>query len=48
MDGHVTFRLHQPKAVPAEVKLGDLHIRVDQLQVKVCQHEEHKSAERWR
>lgn len=40
------FRLHQPKTIPAEVKLRDLHVRVDQLKVKVHQHEEHKSAER--
>ena len=46
-DRHVVFRLHQPKAVPAEVKLGDLHVWVDQLQVKVHQHKEHESAERW-
>ena len=46
-DRHVVFRLHQPKAVPAEVKLGDLRVWVDQLQVKVRQHKEHESAERW-
>lgn len=45
-DGHVVFWLHQPEAVAAEVKLGDLRIRVDQLQVKACQREEHESAER--
>lgn len=45
-DGHVLFRLHQPKAVAAEVKLRDLRVRVDQLKVKVHQHEEHESAER--
>lgn len=47
-DGHVVFWLHQPEAVPAEVKLRDLHVGVDQLQVKVRQHKEHESAERWR
>lgn len=46
-DGHVVFRLHQPEAVPAEVKVGDLHVWVYQLQVKVHQHKEHESAERW-
>lgn len=45
-DGHVVFRLHQPEAVPAEVELRDLHVWVDQLQVKVHQHKEHESAER--
>lgn len=44
--GHIVFWLHQPKAVPAEVKLRDLHVGVDQLQVKVRQHKEHESAER--
>lgn len=46
-DRHVVFRLHQPEAVPAEIKFRDLHVGVDQLQVKVHQHEEHESAERW-
>lgn len=46
-DGHVVFRLHQPKAVPAEVKLRDLHVWVDHLQIKLCQHKKHESAERW-
>lgn len=45
-DGHVVFRLHQPEAVAAEVELGGLRIRVDQLQVKACEHEEHEPAER--
>ena len=46
-DGHVVFWLHQPEAIPAEVKLGDVHVRGDQLQVKVRQHKEHESGERW-
>lgn len=46
-DGHVVFWLHQPEAIPAEVKLGDVHVRGDQLQVKVRQHKEHESRERW-
>ena len=45
-DRHVVFRLHQPEAVPAEVKLGDVHVRGDQLQVKLRQHKEHESGER--
>lgn len=45
-DGHVVFWLHQPEAIPAEVKLRDLRVWVDQLKVKVHQHKEHKSAER--
>lgn len=47
-NGHILFWLHQAKAVSAEVKLRDLCVLAAQLQVKVSQQENHKSAGRKR
>lgn len=45
-NGHILFWLHQAKAVSAEVKLRELCVLAAQLQVKVSQQENHKSAGR--
>lgn len=42
---HVVFWLHQPEAVPAEVKLGDVHVRVISSRSRLRQH---KGTRIWR
>lgn len=45
-DGHVFLWLHQTKAISAEVKLGNLCVLAAQLQIKMSQQQDDKSAER--